>query len=392
MDVKRATDSKNGHQLALLLQIPSPESIHLHVAACFDASTSELSMLLQDFSEELGEFLKHYLQSLSRIRYGRLVEAYNELQVAVGSFLQAFRNWEGPWAMEALHRLIFDLRTVAEKADVEMARQGKLPDRLKAAGPMLMKAFGQLAGRGPKRGGALYVANQLFKLYFKLGNLNLTKSIIRSIETGKGISEFPVRDQVTFQYYSGRLEVFNDNLNEANERLTYALERCDWSKQGNIRKILKYLVPVRLSLGLLPTNDLLSRFQLHEYQEVVQAMRSGDVRLLRSALQKHEGRFLRAGVYLILEKLELHVFRRLIKKMHLIQKQKDPSRGHQVKMDGIVHAFKWMELDIDMDEVECLTATMIHKGFIKGYFSHRSKVVVLSKQDPFPKFSAKPGA
>ncbi|CAI9764675.1 unnamed protein product [Fraxinus pennsylvanica] len=139
------------------------------------------------------------------------------------------------------------------------------PEKLKGAGSFLMKVFGVLAGKGPKRVGALYVMCQLFKIYFKLGTVHLCRSVIRSIETARifDFEEFPVRDKVTYMYYAGRLEYNN---------VVLALKR------GNLLK-------------------------------------RGDLRLLRHALEEHEDRFLRSGVYLLLEKLELQVYQRLIKKM-----------------------------------------------------------------------------
>lgn len=41
-------------------------------------------------------------------------------------------------------------------------------------------------------------------------------------------------------------------------------------------------------------------------------------------------------------------------------------------------------------QVECIMAILIYKNLMKGYFAHKSKVVVLSKQDPFPKLNGKP--
>ena len=40
---------------------------------------------------------------------------------------------------------------------------------------------------------------------------------------------------------------------------------------------------------------------------------------------------------------------------------------------------------VEMDEVECIVANMIHKGHIKGYISHEHLKVVLSKKNPFPR-------
>ena len=109
-------------------------------------------------------------------------------------------------------------------------------------------------------------------------------------------------------YYTGRLEVFNDNFLAADQKLMYALELCDPPKEVSIRMILKYLIPVKLSLGILPKEWLLQKYNLLEYIDVVRALHRGDLRMLRHTLQNHEDEFLRAGVYLVLEKLELQVY------------------------------------------------------------------------------------
>ncbi|XP_074278909.1 enhanced ethylene response protein 5-like [Silene latifolia] len=153
--------------------------------------------------------------------------------------------------------------------------------------------------------------------------------------------------------------------------------------------ILKYLIPVKLSVGILPEDSLLEKYSLLEYRDAVLALRRGDLQLLRCALQEYEDRFLRSGVYLVLEKLELQVYRRLIKKIYFIQKLRDPGRAHQIKLDVIVKALRWLQIEMDVDEVECIVAILIHKNLIKGYFAHKLKVVVLSKQDPFPNLTGK---
>ena len=78
-------------------------------------------------------------------------------------------------------------------------------------------------------------------MYFKLGTVHLCRSVIRSIETTRvfEFEEFPTRDKVTYMYYTGRLEVFNDNFLAADQKLMYALKLCDPRKEANIRMILK---------------------------------------------------------------------------------------------------------------------------------------------------------
>lgn len=120
-----------------------------------------------------------------------------------------------------------------------MASNGKTPEKLKGAGSFLMKVFGVLAGKGSKRVGALYVTCQLFKIYFKLGTVHLCKSVTRSIETARifDFEEFPLRDKVTYMYYTGRLEVYNENFSAADHKLSYALSHCNPRKVRNIRSV-----------------------------------------------------------------------------------------------------------------------------------------------------------
>ncbi|KAH9762918.1 Enhanced ethylene response protein 5 [Citrus sinensis] len=305
-------------------------------------------------------------RSLQHYRTGNLVDAYLAFEKSANAFIQEFRNWESAWALEALYVIAYEIRVLAERADRELASNGKSPEKLKAAGSFLMKVFGVLA----------------------LGTVHLCRSVIRSIETARifDFEEFPKRDKVTYMYYTGRLEVFNENFPAADQKLSYALINCNPQSEANIRSVSAVLIVV-----------------LSQYSNIVQALRRGDLRLLRHALEEHEDhcnqnneffppfkRFLRSGVYLVLEKLELQVYQRLFKKIYIIQKQKDPSKAHQMKLDVIVKALKWLEMDMDVDEVECIVAILIHKNLVKGYFAHKSKVVVLSKQDPFPKLNGKP--
>ncbi|KAK8553321.1 hypothetical protein V6N13_062130 [Hibiscus sabdariffa] len=371
----------------------SPPLLSVADALNFFQDANRLIKQSEKFSQ-YGEILAPLFRSLQSYRTGNLVDAYHAFEKFANAFIQEFRNWESAWALEALYVIAYEIRVLAERADRELASNGKSPEKLKGAGSFLMKVFGVLAGKGPKRVGALYVTCQLFKIYFKLGTVHLCRSVIRSIETARifDFEEFPRRDKVTYMYYTGRLEVFNENFPAADHKLSYALTHCNPLREANIRMILKYLIPVKLSLGILPETSLLEKYNLLEYNNVVQALKRGDLRLLRHALQEHEDQFLRSGVYLVLEKLELQVYQRLVKKIYFIQKQKDPSKAHQLKLEVIVKALKWLEMDMDLDEVECIMTILIYKNLVKGYFAHKSKVVVLSKQDPFPKLNGKPSS
>ncbi|XP_078182355.1 proteasome family protein [Carex rostrata] len=383
---------QDGATLRPLLAVSSAASLLPLADALSNFSDSSRLVSQSDHIAQFAEILLPLLRSIQSHRLGRFAEAYSSYEKAANSFLQEFRNWETPWAMETVQTIALEIRLLAEKGDRELASSGKSPEKLKGAGSFLMKVFGALAGKGPKRVGALYITCQLFKIYFKLGTVHLCRSVIRSIETARifDFEEFPVKDKVTYMYYTGRLEVFNENFLAADQKLTYSLARSDPLNMSNMRMILKYLIPVKLSIGILPKMSLLKKYNLMEYSGVIDALKTGDVRLLRQALQEHEEQFLRSGVYLVLEKLELIVYQRLVKKIYMIQKQKDPDKAHQIKLDTIIKALKWLGIEIDTDEGECIVTMLIYKNLVKGYFAHKSKVCVLSKSDPFPKLCGKP--
>lgn len=61
-------------------------------------------------------------------------------------------------------------------------------------------------------------------------------------------------EMVTYRYYVGRLNMFEDQYELAEENFDYALQHCHRSAVGNKKRILNYLVPVKLLRGRLPTN------------------------------------------------------------------------------------------------------------------------------------------
>jgi hypothetical protein len=146
------------------------------------------------------------------------------------------------------------------------------------------------------------------------------------------------------------------------------------------------LIPVKLILGTLPSRKLLEKYELREFVDVVEAMRRGDARTLDAALSDGESTFIKQGTYLILEKLRMSVYRTLFKKVHAIHGETaDAAKANQVSLAKFQTALAWCGADdVDLDEVECIVANLIFRKFIKGYISHKNRVLVLSKADPFP--------
>jgi hypothetical protein len=63
------------------------------------------------------------------------------------------------------------------------------------------------------------------------------------------------------------------------------------------------------------------------------------------------------------------------------------SQANQVSLQLFLEALNWCGCGMDIDEVECIVANLIFRKFIKGYISHKLRVLVLAKNDPFPSLS-----
>ena len=257
----------------------------------------------------------------------------------------------------------------------------------------------------------LKIVNELFKIYFELNALHLCKNLINAVNLPTFLpfeESFPSSEKVTYHFYVGRLAVFDDDYEGASEHLKYAFERCPRGSSKNKTACLKYLVPVMLSLGFVPSKKLFVKYKdaLKPYEEVCEAVKMGKLGVLEQALERRKARFVREGTYLMFEKLRLYCLRTLFKKTSEIQKEFEPEKANQVKLEMLSRACKIAaamknqhghnnnnnnnnnnNTEYDLDEIECGVSELIHRKFVKGYVSHKNRVVVLSKTDAFPKIS-----
>uniref|UniRef100_A0A8C4RKT8 PCI domain-containing protein 2 n=1 Tax=Erpetoichthys calabaricus TaxID=27687 RepID=A0A8C4RKT8_ERPCA len=277
------------------------------------------------------------------------------------------------------------------QADQQLAKKGKgkIGDMLEKAAEQLMSCFRICASDNragiddSKKWGMLFLINQLFKIYFKINKLHLCKPLIRAIDSSNLKDEYSMAQRVTYKYYVGRKAMFDSDFKQAEEYLSFAFQHCHRSSQKNKRMILIYLLPVKMLLGHMPTNQLLRKYDLLQFADVTKAVSEGNLLLLNDALSKHETFFIRCGIFLILEKLKIITYRNLFKKVYLLLKT------HQLPLDAFLVSLKFMQVeDVDIDEVQCILANLIYMGHIKGYISHQHQKLVVSKQNPFPPLSS----
>lgn len=64
------------------------------------------------------------------------------------------------------------------------------------------------------------------------------------------------------------------------------------------------------------------------------------------------------------------------------------NKGTKIKLQLVQKALEWMGIEWDLDEIECVIANLIFKGYIKGYLSHQMRVLVVSATKAFPSISS----
>eukprot|EP01082_Thalassiosira_pseudonana_P011606 g10627.t1 g10627 contig4:2224014-2226051(-) len=338
--------------------------------------------------------LNPLLDAHAVIRANDLEGAY-EAQSSLHSALNhALGSCKGNWLIPALHVVCRNTHRTAALADESVSLStGKRNDhaKLQNAVTLLQASYSKtlndrvemkpnepLSEEGSKKVGVLYIVNQLFCMYFQLNTLRLCKNLLKPVES-RGIHQMgTMGEMVTYNFYCGRLNMFEDQYELAEENFDYALLHCHRNAVGNKKRILNYLVPVKMLRGRLPTAKLLQKYSLDEFLPLLNGMRTGNLMEFSNGLTQNQDLFIRRGTYLLLEKCKMICYRNLFKRVYRIVGKE------QIKLEYIAKSFKWLGLDIDLDEVECILANLIFKQYIRGYLSHAKRVLVLSKKEPFP--------
>jgi tetratricopeptide (TPR) repeat protein len=193
------------------------------------------------------------------------------------AFNQVLASSTGNILIPALHAVCRNTKRIAIQADQEgqySTEQAKLQNAVNLLQESFSRTFNDRKplpeqqhvnnntpiydADGSKKVGVLVIVNELFSIYFRLNTLRLCKNLVRPVETRNlhqhgSITSAPL---VTYRYYAGRLHLFEDQYAAAEECLEEALKHCYAKNAVGLRnktRILRYLVPVKLYRGRLPS-------------------------------------------------------------------------------------------------------------------------------------------
>ncbi|WVQ83336.1 hypothetical protein IAT38_005475 [Cryptococcus sp. DSM 104549] len=323
-----------------------------------------------------------------------LVAAFNHQDALISLFLRWIQN-QPSWALPVLYVLLNDLRDLGERADqLSYESSGGKTPNLEACARTVAKAFSvcatdrQFTGAQSRRTGVYHLACMTIKCYFKVGKPNLCKNVIRTVGSDPktpAVDTAPLPDQVTWHFYIGMLAFLNGEDKKADEELDWALMHCPAEAKRNQELILTYLIPLRLLRGQFPSPILLAlhpRLQLL-FSPFITAIKAGNVREYDRRLEWAQKRLVGMSVYLVVERAREGCMRMLFRKAWLAS-----DKSARIPIDTFKLALAMHGVEASTDEVECMCANMVYRGYMRGYISHEKGMVVLSKVGPFPALTA----
>ncbi|VVC96744.1 PCI domain-containing protein 2 homolog [Leptidea sinapis] len=380
--VERMYRTCQGEHLARVLSLRDDHVNNVNLRS------SDIAMLVGgNCISPLDDIIIYHLLCVQALLAGDYMEAYSHQSQCVAAVVRVLHAQKDEnWSLSLMYTVCLDLRLVAQKAELnEPQSNGRI---LEKAAESLLACFrvcaadNRTADENTKRLGMLNLVNQLLKVYFRINKIHLCKPLIRAIDSSPFRDMFPLAQQITYKYFVGRKAMFDSDYKTADAYLSYAFQNCHCDSVKNKRLILIYLIPVKMLLGFMPTKDLLEKYNLLQFWDLVSVVKNGDLRGIDKVMETHEEFFIKVGIYLIVEKFKITAYRNLFRRVYLAQK------NHQIDIACFEAALQVMGQDVDSEETQCIVANLIYDGKIKGYISYQHKKVVVSKQNAFPPLSS----
>lgn len=242
----------------------------------------------------------------------------------------------------------------------------------------------------------LFVANMLCRSYYILKTESSCANVFSNIHTGKlKFSSYSKSEQVEYRYFLGRFYLSKEQLSRAFDHLTWAFKNC-LSNTPQQRLILKYLISASMLLGKLPSEHLLSAFDLtRQYSPLVKALKTGNYAAFMRYLEGpcKEWYIRNHLMFLFKSRAPIILLRQLMYKIYVFSGNNDTLTFSTVQaalalsMANTPNGWYDETKDKGHEMTENVFITLIHQGFIKGNIYTRRGVVKLRDKSPFPAIS-----
>lgn len=308
------------------------------------------------------------------------------------------RDTKNMWMLPVLQYFTSAMWKFCRMVDSEKSQEGKY---LKKLVEVFREQYRKLLSERTKMEGCVWVTCELLRAYFQLGQVGQCPFLLKSLEqslnsnskTQSGgtstftLAELPKSIGVTFAYYWGRMCVYENNVTAAEEKLSWAFANTP-PNMPQKRRILQYLVPCRLRLGILPSDKLLQRYDLQYFFDICRAIRSGDIRLFQERMAACSADFVKQGTFVIMSRLIHIVYQTLVKRVTGIFQEgiSDAKQRSRIDLTPYERALQWQD-QCTPGETQVILANLLYFGAIKGYLSNDHRKMVLARDNPFPQTS-----
>jgi hypothetical protein len=173
-------------------------------------------------------------------------------------------------------------------------------------------------------------------IVMQLRTINLCRNSLRAIQAAElpPLEQYPKSHIVSYRFFLGFYHFWHEDYNLAQDELMYAFQHCPKSSKLNkrykkhsrcvcqftchCRLILRYLIPISLLSGRLPSLKLLKRHELESiYRDIVFALKTGNLKLFQEAMFANEHSLAEQGTFLVVERVRMLCLRGLFRKVYV---------------------------------------------------------------------------
>lgn len=152
-------------------------------------------------------------------------------------------------------------------------------------------------------------------------------------------------------------------------------QRIRICRRSQEQLIMRYLIPCKIFLGKMRIGD-----DFLEYVPLTEAIIRGDFETFERAIQRFQKLWIKRGIYLVMEKMRILVWRNFVKRTAAVL-------GDKIEMEHIVQAVKIMGGNETLSECMCIISNLIYEGYVRGfiYYTEGKRTLVLKRGGAFPK-------
>lgn len=375
LDVVSAVKRKDGDTLCQLLRSSNERTVMAITE--FYRSGKPLPDALPTPWHHLPELVRANFLTAGAIRIHNWDEASRQINHALRLYLDTL-SCDSAWSAPLLLHLCEDARVIALEADRQLSRRFRKPQFMEEVAEVLKHALSVVSndkrptGHSSRHVVTLTLINQLLKVYFNTNELSQCPSIVAlTHDSSFSFKKFSIEQRVVFKFYEGRLALYDGRYVDAAKALSYALARIPSSESVNRRRTLLFLIPAKIMTGSLPSNHTLDVFHMNWFHPIVEAVRTGNVGMFDAALRKNAEFFVRIGIYLTVQKMLPYVYRSLIRRLIIMV------GSNRIYIKDILAGLRAAETAMDMEQLNCILANLIHQGIIGGYIAPKIKVLCI---------------